>query len=193
MTDEGFEDAHWGGEPDEAPAPVRPTVLTVIAILSWVLGGFALSCLPFGLVASAFPELFQMGGAAANPMVGVFEQNPWMKPLFIVQNLLALPVYGVLLAGAFGLWKMRRWGWTLCNLFAVAEILRTVLTVLLNVVFVYPAMLENLPSNPGARGGAIGGVIGGACGALFWVLLPVVLLVLINFGAGGRAKPPKGD
>ena len=174
-------DPGWREE-GSAP-PSRPTSLTVIAILAWVFGGIGILYSPIGILSLYMP---QPGG---NPMVKVFEAVPWLKTYTIVATLCGVLASSALVVGGVGLWKLRRWGWTLCNGYGVYGLVAAVVGMAVNVLYMIPALQANIPTDtPQGQGAMIGGIVGGVCGSLFGLILPIAILIVINRGAAARAK-----
>jgi hypothetical protein len=168
----------------------RPTGLTVMAVLAWVFGGMAFCCLPFSIVQIYFPI---SQGPQGNPMEAVYAEMPWIKTFTLVSSLIGMLTSMVLIIGGVGLWKLRRWGWTLLNGYAVFQLLSVLVQAVVNFVFIFPPASEIVGGMPGGEMAVPMLYLSGGCGMAIGALLPVVLLVVINTGAGVRAKPPPGS
>ena len=127
-------------------------------------------------------------------MARVYDAVPFLKAYMLTAVILGTLASGVLFAGGVGLWKMARWGWSLCNGYAIYSLLAGLLGLVINFTCVIPAMREHIPMDtPEGKGAYIGGVIGGMCGSIFGMLFPIVILFVINTGASGRAKHGQRD
>lgn len=173
--------------PHAVAGPQRPTSLTIVSILAWVFGGIGILYSPMGIL-----SLYSPGpGGQANPMLKVFEAAPLLRTYTIAAMVLGVLAAGVLVLGGVGLWKLRRWGWTLCNAYAVWGIAAALVGTAVNMLYMVPALKEHVDaSTPQGQGALIGGIIGGVCGSGFGFVIPVVLLIVINRGAAAAAKPP---
>ena len=110
----------------EEPPPVRPTVVTVIAILGIILGGLALACLPINAVSTFASSQSGIGGA------------PPMDPVIRTFTLVTMPfsflvAVGRVVAG-IGRLGMKRWAWKLAIGLLIWGLIENIITSAIGVV-----------------------------------------------------------
>jgi hypothetical protein len=189
------------------PVQKRPTAVTVIAIINFVLGGLALLNLLCGGLALAL--LAWMAGnmpvpaGQPNPfkeMEGLFKSIPGFIPTVIAKTSLDLVLAIVLIVAGVGLLRMRRWARTACLIYAAVTILATLGYTVYNFAVVLPAMEKwqadfqakmqpkgppgapapAAPTGPPPAFQAFTNKVGAVAGALFGMAYAIVLLIVLN-------------
>jgi hypothetical protein len=153
----------------------RPTSVTVFGILNIVFAVLGL----FGLLATI--ALFSVSGASNNPVVQIIREKPiyamWLK-LTIPLGLLSC---AVLLGAGIGLLFMKSWGRTASIGYAVYAIVVGLVSILMNLTFLLPPMLEHARQAQGPEAaGAIGGAVGASLGGFFGLIYPILLLIFMT-------------
>jgi hypothetical protein len=187
----------------------RPTAVTVIAVINFVLGGLNL----LGVCCTGgFMGLFVMLARAQpaqgqpNPMkdlMDVFVAIPGYVPFLIASTVLGTILAIVLIVAGVGLLRMRGWARMACMVYAVITILATLGNTIYTVAVANPAMQKGMaewqakvqkqmqaakgPGAPAAPPPAapagmnnVGGTVGALFGALIGIAYSVVLLVVLN-------------
>lgn len=160
------------------PQNARPSGITIICVLMWVLVGLGILTTPFTLVSILAPE--SLPGSEMNPMVQVLDQNPGYRTFTLITYVLGLIVSVVAIIGSIGLWTKKRWGWSLSTFYCYYTFVAVVVGMIFNFGFLFPALGEVTSNNPSSAGGFFGGVAGGTCGTLFGLALPIAVLIVIN-------------
>jgi hypothetical protein len=127
----------------------RPTVVLVMAILNFVLGGLGLCgmlCLAGGI------GLFAAAAGNAPPpppgqpdfreMVEAFKSVPGYIPFMIASLVVGLVVLIALIVSGFGLLSMRPWARWICIVYGVYAILSALVGLVYNLAVVGPALEE---------------------------------------------------
>jgi hypothetical protein len=149
------------GEPDrlEYHPDMRPTSVTVFAILNIVFGGLGLLCAPAALIASI---------AIPNAM----NTTPVAKAWLLIGSFVGFLCSFLLLIVGIGLLNLRRWArvWTLG--YAWFAIVWGIVGMVVNLALVISGGFGNTPD---AIGGAIGGFFGGIIGLAYPILLIIFM------------------
>ncbi|MFN0017097.1 MAG: hypothetical protein ACKVP0_02490 [Pirellulaceae bacterium] len=160
---------------DISAEPQKPTAATVFGILNILFGVLGLC----GLVLSAAVMFSSFSAELAkdNPAMQLMEENAIYRTFTQVAVALGFVATAVLIASGVGLLQLRPYGRTLSIGYGVYSIVMNVLGMIVNVAFVFPALLESAnaagggPAAAGAWGGLIGGVFGGCMGFIYPGLL----------------------
>jgi hypothetical protein len=189
----------------------RPTAVTVIAILNFIIGGLTI----VGLVCSGMLLLFAASvlksvppppGGGPNPMTemtDLFQSIPGYIPYMIVSAILGVIMAVVLIVAGVGLLKMRLWARRACVVYSVYSILGAIGGFIYTTTVVNPAMERwqaNLMARSGLRGpppssagGDVSAVIGSVVGMAYGITLLVVLfLPHVSAAFAGKALPETG-
>lgn len=129
-------------------APVRPTSVTVLAIIGIVFGGLFLLCKPFGLLPLFMPKF-----GPPNPAMDVLRTDAILRYLTIAGVIVGVPVSILLLASSIGCLSLKPWARKGMLAYAAAAIVLSVLTFAAQVLWVIPKMqavqrqqLSNVPN-----------------------------------------------
>lgn len=156
-----------------AEKPVAGIVFGILNLLFGTLGicGIAFSSLMFFIPLD--PDMVRQ-----NPALQLLQDNQFYK-LFMQASIVVGGVFTFVLIGAgVGLLMMKSFGRTLSIWYGWYGIISTVLTAVVNVFIVFPALIDhmnNMPQGP-AQAGAIGGIIGGIVGIVIAPIYPGLLL-----------------
>jgi hypothetical protein len=194
-----------------------PTVVTVLAVFHFIVGGFGLLS---GLCGGIF--LLISGGNPARLFAFIPEAQ---KQLEVQQRILTerVPFYtayqaeglvvglvlsALLVAAGVGLLRLRPWARVLCMVYAPPSILQTLFAAFYTLVYVTPASQEAARQAPfganpqaaqaaqaGAEAGAAVGLILSAFMFLLMLAYPVITLVIVllpSVGAAFRGEPAGG-
>ncbi|MCE9528115.1 MAG: hypothetical protein K8R36_18900 [Planctomycetales bacterium] len=160
---------------DLATEPQNPTAATVFGILNILFGVVGLCGLTLSAVLMFSALSAQM--AKDNPALQLMETNAIYRTFTQVAVVLGFVATVVLIIAGIGLLQIRPYGRTLSIGYGVYSIVMNVLGMIINVAFVFPALLESAnaagggPAAAGAWGGLIGGVFGGCMGFVYPGLL----------------------
>jgi hypothetical protein len=166
--------SHFSNQ-DLAAEPQNPTAATVFGILNILFGVLGLCGLTLSAV-MMFSSFFAQF-AKDNPAMQLMEDNAIYRTFMQVAMVLGFIATPVLVFSGIGLLQIRPYGRTLSIGYGVYSIVMNVLGMLVNVAFVFPALIESAnaagggPAAAGAWGGIIGGVFGGCIGFIYPGLL----------------------
>jgi hypothetical protein len=158
-----------------AAGPQKPTAATVFGILNILFGVFMLCGLVVSTVVFFIPMNAQM--TANNPALQLMQDNAVYRTFTQLAVLLGFVATVVQIVAGVGLLTLRPYGRTLSIGCGVYSIVMNLLGTAVNILFVFPALIENAnaagggPAAAGAWGGVIGGVIGGFGGLIYPGLL----------------------
>lgn len=173
-SDQSFGQSGFSGSPLPSPTAQRPTSAVVFGVLHIAFGVLGLC----GVAAS----LASMGlGAANNPAMEVMRENKAYSALMIVSIGLNTVFTAMLLAAGPGLLAMKNWGRTVSIAYGVLKIVETVISTVLSLTVVAPALVEKantMPDGPEKLGLTMG-AYGGAIGGCFGLIYPVVVLIFM--------------
>ena len=187
----------------------RPTAVLVIAIFHFIFaacGGIG------GLLAltGAAQSLSKMS-AGANPKAPQIDVEKMIERSFpayqtfqTVDGAVTLVMAVVLLAAGLGLLQMQSWARWLSIFYAVVQIIRTLIGLVVAFVYVLPAVktgFQQLPGTPpeAAKAAEIGATIGAGVGGCIGLIYPVAVLIVMllpSVGAAFRApdvEPPRPE
>jgi hypothetical protein len=153
----------------------RPTSVTVFGIVNIVFAVLGL----FGLLATI--ALFSLTSGSNNPVVQIIREKPiyatWLK-LTIPLGVLSC---AVLLAAGIGLLFLKDWGRRASIGYAVYAIVIGLISIVMNFIFLFPPMLEQVGRKQGPEAaGAIGGAVGASLGGFFGLIYPILLLIFMT-------------
>jgi hypothetical protein len=119
---------------------VRPITVLVMAILSTIFGVFFL----LGAVWSTFSAVLMYGIniQGASPITGILVDIPGYVPFLFATALFDLVFSVLLLITGIGLFAMKRFARRTAIIFGVAVIVRQVASVLIQALYVNPAMSQ---------------------------------------------------
>ncbi len=153
----------------------RPTAVTVFGVLNLVFGVLGVCGVGFSLVGLV------MATPGTNPVYDLMRSSPILLYWTYASSALGALFVGVLIASGIGLLLNRGWGRLLSLAYAAFTILFGLLGLVVNVVFLFPGLMELADSSrPEVMGGAIGGMVGGVVGGCVGLIYPVVLIVFMT-------------
>jgi hypothetical protein len=152
----------------------RPASVNIFGVLNFVFAAFAV----IGLMASV--TLFSLPGDPSDPVIKLLHENAsyavWLK-ICIPLGVLSC---AALLAAGVGLLSFKPWGRTLSIAYAIYAIVFVVVGMGVNLILMIQPLSEPAPRRAElAAAGAIGGPLSGTVGGLFWVVYPILMLVLM--------------
>lgn len=162
--------------PQTAGVPVAGTIFGVLNIVFGLFGicGTAVSSLMFFMPID--PAM-----ARQNPVLKLMEDSPFYRIFNQGALIVGLIATLVLILAGVGLLMQRPFGRQLSIGYGVYGVVAVILGAIVNVMFVFPALLENyqaLPPGP-EKAGAIGGIIGGVIGLVIGLIYPVLVLIFM--------------
>ena len=163
-------------EPSSPGGPQHPTAATVFGILNILFGVMGLCGLAMTVVLLFVPFNPQM--TKDNPALQLMEENAFYRTFNQVGILLGFVAAVVLIIGGIGLLQTKPYGRSLSIGYGIYAVVACLLGTILNVVFVFPALLEKANAAGGgpASAAAYGGIGGGVFGACVGLIYPSLLL-----------------
>ena len=156
----------------------RPTVLTVFAILNFVVASWAI----LGALLTFVMMLLPRNPAMANPALDLMRENPtyglYAKATLVIGVLAAL----VLIVAGTGLLMVRPWGRSLSIGYAVYAIFMALVNAVVSFTWLLEPMAEQMAQTARcpketATLISVGSMAVGACIALIY---PILLLIFMN-------------
>lgn len=161
----------------------RPTVVTALAILGIIFGGFMILSSLAGLVL-----LFLMPVATGANSMGL--QIPGMNHSVAMYGLALTPIQLILRAveivGCIGALYLKPWGRKMMLVWSVVAIGWAIATALVQAVWITPLTMRSLaqqqPNNPMVNTHVVGifSIGGAAVSVLFMCIMPTLFLILWN-------------
>jgi hypothetical protein len=153
-----------------------PVAGIIFGVLHIVFGLFGIC----GTAASSLMFFIPIDPAMArqNPVLKLMEDSPFYRIFNQGSLIVGLIATLVLIAAGIGLLMQRPFGRQLSIGYGVYGVVAVILGTIVNVLFVFPALLENyqaLPPGP-EKAGAIGGIVGGVIGLVLGIIYPVLVL-----------------
>ena len=156
-------------------SPQPPAAAKVFGILNILFGVLGIC----GIAMSAVVLFVPLGAEMTkdNPALQLMQENALYRTFTQVAVVLGFIATVALIVGGIGLLQLRPYGRTLSIGYGIYAIAMNLLGMVINVAYVFPALLENAnaagggPAAAGAWGGIIGGVGGGCLGIIFPILL----------------------
>jgi hypothetical protein len=157
----------------------RPTSVTVFGVINIIFGGFAIICLPIGLLMSAGLVKFQH-----NPVMDMLSSSRVWQIWNIVSGILGILSGIVQLIAGIGLLKLKSWARITSVGYAIFAIIVAVANMFLTAILFLP-MIQKMNSGSGPEhaatvAGMIGGIIGGLGGSCFQLIYPILLLIFMT-------------
>lgn len=144
---------------------LRPTVVTVFAVLNIVFGGLGLLCSPIGIA----------GMLIEQPGMPVYSGATLVFAMFSTG--LGMIMSGVLLAAGIGLLNQKRWARQTSYFYGWFAIVWGIISIVITLV----AMISEAPAvNGEAATAGIIGAISGACGGLIGLIYPIFLVIYMR-------------
>ncbi len=156
--------------------PQKPTAATVLGIINILFGALGL-CSVIGTVVLIFVPL-NPAMTKDNPALQLMEESAFYRTFTQVGVLLGFVAMAALIGGGVGLLQLKPYGRTLSIGYGIYAVISVVLSTIINIVFVFPALLEKANAAGGgpAAAGAYGGIFGGTFGSCLGLVYPVILL-----------------
>jgi hypothetical protein len=150
--------------------------VTVLGIVMIGFGFMGLGAWPLTLATRQLGSQ-TAGGRNVQDLIWEGSLSWWMTFSLAVATLIA----ALLLTSGIGIFKRRPWAQKTALGYGITTIAFGLISQFVNVVFLYPKLIEMLDSaNPVERGGAAGGMMGGIIGGLFGMILPVVVVYAVT-------------
>jgi hypothetical protein len=147
----------------------------VLGIVMMAFGGLGLLSAPMTLASRELGN--QTGSGSVQDLIWEGPLATWMSFALFFGTLIAL----LLLVSGFGVFKRKPWARKSAIGYGITTLVFGALGQLMNVVFLYPKLLELMDSsNTVEKSAAMGGMIGGVIGGLFGMILPIVVLVAMG-------------
>ena len=152
----------------------RPTSALVFGILNIVFGVLDVC----GLWAS-LSGLFGVS-PPDNPVVAIIDESAFYQAYMIVSSVLSFLAIILLIATGIGLINMKPWARTGSIIYGIYAIVRSVIGVIVTVVFLFGPLQQQAESGSPEAAGALGGflvvtIVAGCIGLVY----PIVLLVFM--------------
>ena len=162
---------------DQVPVPpLRPTSVSVIAIIGIVWASLGLICAPLSIV-----PYFVASMGAQNPTIKMVQDSKLLFGWTIVFTALSFALAVMLMASSIGSLRLTRWARTGMIGWAIGATVLTLLNTVVQVVFVLPPLLAKMSNgNPADQGAAIGGVVGVVFGLIVGFALPIVVVIFFR-------------
>ncbi|MCC7391831.1 hypothetical protein IT571_05675 [Candidatus Sumerlaeota bacterium] len=164
----------------------RPTSITVIAVVGIIIGAFGLICSPLQALGMILPEDPQANEMIESMGIPAPEYSPTARVLLLVSALISIVGAVLLLSGSIGSFWMKNWARLTMNSYAILALVNGLFNVVVQMIFVLPGMMSQMPqfanNNSGAYGagaqfsGILGALLGFACMSIY----PVLVLVFYN-------------
>jgi hypothetical protein len=153
-----------------------PIAGTIFGVLHIVFGLFGICGSVFSSLMFFIPVTPDM--ARQNPVLKLMQENAFYRIFNQGSLIIGLIATFVLIAAGIGLLMQRPFGRKLSIGYGVYGVIAVILGTIVNVVFVFPALLENINNMPAGpeQAGAIGGIIGGVLGLVLGLIYPVLTL-----------------
>ena len=173
----------------QGPTPavqLRPTSVTVLAIIGIILSGLGVLCGPFALL----PYVTTMG--PPNPIVDAVKKAHALMVWMFGSSLLSWLVSLLLLICAIGSLLLKRWARSGMLVYAIISIAMGLIGLVVSITWAFPAMQRAISGAGGSTGGLIGGLIGGVLGLIYPVFVLVYMRKPHVIEAFERGLPPSG-
>ncbi len=162
----------------------RPTIATVFGILNILFGLINICASIFTVAMTAGMSFFPLPDDAQidNPVWELMNEPGGYRTFMTISLFLGFIHSIALIAAGIGLLNTKEWARRLTIGCGTCAVVMTILGLIVNVVFMYPVMLEqfnNVDAGPAAAG-AVGGIIGGVIGALIGLAFPICQLVFMT-------------
>jgi hypothetical protein len=162
---------------NQTPGKKVPVAGIVFGILNILYGVSMLLC--NGSTGLFFFIELPQSMIEANPAMELMQVN-WLYKLYNQLGIVASMISGLLfIVAGVGLLQLRPFGRWLSIILCLLEYFLLVLSLVVNGIYLVPALLrqiDSLPSGSPEQYGAIGGLIGGILGAVFSAIYPSVTL-----------------
>jgi hypothetical protein len=184
--------------------PVRPVLVTLIAIVQLIVGALLLACNAFGLVVTFAGEssatvTIRQGGEAITRVYDTREemekQAPGHTSVLHGSAAAELAFNFAMIVGAIGVLRLRAWGWWLSLAWALLRILYQVVTAYYLWTVAMPAANRVVQTVPRDEAGLCGSMangktfyhVGWALFATCFALYPLLILIFLILPPVSRA------
>src|SRR5689334_2343119 len=120
----------------EGDMPQRPTSVTVLCIITALLGCAGLGCIPLSVVGNLTNR--------DNPVYFVIEDSAFLRIWIIASGILGVISIFVALAGVGGAWTLRPWGRAVLMGYSIYSIVMAVVSSAVNVVFMLVPFMSQM-------------------------------------------------
>jgi hypothetical protein len=164
--------------------------VTVLGIVMIAFGLLGLGAWPLTVLMREIGSQSR-GGRNVQDLIWEGSLSWWMPFTLAVATLFAL----LLLVSGIGVLKRMAWAHKTALAYGIGTIAFGVIGQFMNIVFLYPLLVEKMSSaNPVERGGAAGGIMGGVVGGLIGLVLPaVVTYAMTRPGVKAELGVPSSD
>lgn len=150
--------------------------VTVLGIVMIAFGFMGLGAWPL-TVATRQLGSRTTGGRNVQDLIWEGSLSWWMTFSLAVATLLA----ALLFTSGIGIFRRRAWAQKTALGYGITTIAFGLVSQFVNIVFLYPKLMDRLDSaNPVERGGAMGGMMGGIIGGLVGMILPAVVVYAVT-------------
>ena len=156
------------------PPKLRPTSVTVMAVIGIIFGAIGVACSPFALV----PYFVQMG--PPNPVIDAVKSDPVLFGWMVVAMAIHIPLSIVLLAGSIGALNLKLWARKALLFWSVAAIVMNVIGMIVNLTLMFPKLSAIQGQNPRSAAAVTGGIAGGIGGFIFGMIVPILMLYFMT-------------
>lgn len=173
--------------------PLRPTSVTVLAIIGIVLASLGLLSSICGGVALIMSSSMDLASEMSAPEVAMQESTLWTG-YSIFSYVAGLAMAALLMYGSIGSLSLKPGARKAMLLYAKLAIAFAILGIIMTLVILLPIARPHFSSSdPAEVAGAWGGVIGGLLGALLGVIYPIFVLIFFRKPRVAAAFGESGD
>jgi hypothetical protein len=162
-----------------ADVPLRPTVVTVIAVIGIILGIGGLLCKPTSLLMFVVPmPPGPDGQPVVNPVVEAFKNDSFLRLWLIAGTGAGWLISVLLLIASIGSLKLKDWGRTGMLGYAALAALMTIVSQVVSVLALGPALEQAMQQSGAPKTGMMAGLppaVGMAIGIVLGMWFPVLI------------------
>lgn len=149
-----------------AANPIRPTSVTVLAIINIAFGTLGLLCTPIAFLGVMVPQ-------PNSP----FQMEAGMKIFTAVGAVLGLIFATLLIASGIGLLHQQRWARRIAYFYGWIAVIWGIIGLVINAVSMGSA-LSGVPESQAPA--VMGGMVGSMCGGVIGLIYPIVLIIFMR-------------
>ena len=153
---------------------VRPTSVTVMAVIGIIFGALGFLCSPLALI----PYFITL--PTPNPFIDSIKDDNALFMWTIAVTVMGWFLSILLLVGSIWALMLREWARQILLGWSVASSLLTVAQFLINVMVVFPKMAEIAKADPKMAAGSVSGWIGAGIGLALGLGIPILMLFFMT-------------